>query len=51
MGRAFTAALALLGLNDHNDAMVQMVARRIINAALAGERSQAALTEIGANGR
>lgn len=51
MGDAFTAALAKLGLNDRNDPMVETVARRIIRAAMAGERSVIKLTEIGAGGR
>jgi hypothetical protein len=48
MGRAFTAALAKLGLNDRSDAMVEIVARRIVRAALCGERNVIALGEIGA---
>lgn len=48
MGRAFTAALAKLGLNDRSDAMVEMVGRRIVRAALCGERNVTALSEIGA---
>ena len=51
MGDALTAALAKLGLNNRSDAMVEMVARRIIRAALDGERSVIRLTEIGAGGR
>ena len=51
MGDALTAALAKLGLKDRSDPMVEMVARRIIRAALAGERSVITLTEIGAGGR
>ena len=51
MGDALTAALAKLGLNDRRDPMVEMVARRIIRAAMAGERSVIKLTEIGAGGR
>jgi hypothetical protein len=47
---ALTAALAKLGLKDRSDAMVEMVARRIILAALAGERSIIRLTDIGAGG-
>jgi hypothetical protein len=50
MGKAFTAALARLGLKDLKDPMTEMVARRIIRAALAGERSVIKLSEIGAGG-
>ncbi len=51
MGKAFTAALAKLALRDLKDPMTEMVARRIIRAALAGERDPIRLTEIGAGGR
>jgi hypothetical protein len=51
MGDAFSAALAKLGLHDLKDPMTEMVARRIIRAALASERSPIKLTEIGAGGR
>ena len=47
MGDAFSAALNKLGLYDREDAMVEMVARRIVQAAFAGERDQIRLTEIG----
>jgi hypothetical protein len=47
---AFAAALTKLGLNDRADPMVEMVGRRIIRAALNGERDPAALQEIGVNG-
>jgi hypothetical protein len=50
MGEAFSAALAKLSLYDRNDALVEEVARRIIRAALAGERDPIRLTEIGAGG-
>ena len=50
IGKAFSAALARLGLNDRGDPMVEMVARRIIRAAMAGERDPGKLTEIGADG-
>src|SRR5262249_56856411 len=50
MGRAFVAALARLGLNDRTDATVELVARRIITAALAGERNAIKLAEFGAGG-
>ena len=51
MGEAFSAALNKLGLSVRDDPMVEMVARRIIGAALAGERDPIKLTEIGAAGR
>ena len=51
MGEAFSAALAKLGLYDRTDALVEEVARRIIRAALNGERNLITLTEIGAGGR
>jgi hypothetical protein len=51
IGEAFSAALTKLGLHDRNDALVEQVARRIIRAALAGERDLIRLTEIGAGGR
>lgn|GEM_PF-2081504 len=50
MGEAFSAALAKLGLTDRNDALVEVVARRIIRAALDGERNLFRLAEIGAGG-
>ena len=51
MNEALTAALAKLGLNDRKDPMVEMVARRIIRAALDGERNVIRLSEMGAGGR
>jgi hypothetical protein len=51
MGQAFSEALAKLGLYDRNDALVEEVARRIIRAALNGERNLIRLAEIGAGGR
>jgi hypothetical protein len=51
MGKAFTVALAQLGLHDLKDPMTEIVARRIITAALAGERDPIRLTEIGAGAR
>jgi hypothetical protein len=51
MGKAFSAALNKLGLTANKDPMTEMVARRIIRAALAGERDPIRLTEIGAGGR
>jgi hypothetical protein len=51
MGNAFSAALTKLGLRDLKDPMTEMVARRIIRAALAGERDPIRLTEIAAGGR
>ena len=50
IGEAFSAALNKLGLNDRSDPMVERVARRIIRAAMAGERNPAKLIEIGAGG-
>jgi hypothetical protein len=47
VGEALSAALEKLGLKDRNDPMVEIVARRIIRAAMAGERDPAKLTEIG----
>jgi hypothetical protein len=51
MGEAFSAALNQLGLRDLKDPMTEMVARRIIRAALAGERNPITLAEIGAGAR
>jgi hypothetical protein len=51
MGKAFSAALNKLGLTANKEPMVEMVARRIVRAALAGERDPIRLTEIGAGGR
>jgi hypothetical protein len=51
MGQAFSAALNKLGLHDRSDPMVEIVARRIIRAAMAGERNSAKLTEIGTGSR
>jgi hypothetical protein len=50
LNQAFTAALMKLGLNGRNDPIVQMVARRIITAAVAGERDPERLAEIGRAG-
>jgi hypothetical protein len=50
IGEAFSAALDKLDLKDHSDPMVEMVARRIIRAAMAGERNIIRLTEIGTAG-
>ena len=47
IGEAFSAALHKLDLKDRSDPMVEMVARRIIHAAMAGERDIIRLTEIG----
>ena len=47
IGQAFSAALNKLGLHDRSDPMVEIVARRIIRAAMAGEHSRDKLTEIG----
>jgi hypothetical protein len=46
MGEAFPQALAELRLYDRDDAMVEMVARRIVRAALSGERDPVKLREI-----
>jgi len=51
MNKAFSAALKKLGLNDLKDPMTEIVAHRIIDAALAGERDPIRLSEIGAGGR
>jgi hypothetical protein len=48
---AFSAALAKLGLYDLKDPTAEIVARRIIRAAFAGERNLINLTEIGTGGR
>ena len=50
MGQAFVLALAELGLSDRKDAMVERVTRRIIRAALSGERDPAKLCEIALDG-
>jgi hypothetical protein len=50
IGEAFSAALTELGLQDRSDPMVEMVARRIIRAAMVGERNPVKLTEIGTGG-
>ena len=50
MGDAFAAALSKLGLKDRSDPMVEIVARRVIRAAMAGERNRIRLTEIGTDG-
>ena len=51
MTEAFSAALTKLGLRDLKDPMTEMVARRIIRAALNGERDPIRLTEFGTGGR
>ena len=51
MNKAFSAALKKLGLNDLKDPMTEIVAHRVIDAALAGERDPIRLSEIGAGGR
>ena len=48
---AFLAALNKLGLKDRSDPMVEIVARRIIRAAITGERNTIKLIEIGTDGR
>ena len=47
IGEAFSAALTKLGLQDRSDPMVEIVARRVIRAVMAGERNRAKLIEIG----
>jgi hypothetical protein len=47
IAECLSAALNKLGLKDRNDPMVEIVARRIIRAAMAGERDPIKLTEIG----
>jgi hypothetical protein len=47
IGGALTVALDRLGLKDRSDPMVEIVARRIIRAAMAGERDPIKLSEIG----
>jgi hypothetical protein len=41
MGEALSCALAQLGLYDRNDRIVEFVPRRIVRAALQGERATA----------
>jgi hypothetical protein len=50
INEAFSGALVQLGLHDRKDAMVELVARRIIRAALDGERDPLRLREIAVNG-
>ncbi|MBV9127293.1 MAG: hypothetical protein JO117_04325 [Verrucomicrobia bacterium] len=50
IGQASSAALNKLGLQDRSNPMVEIVARRIIRAAMAGERNPENLTEIGIAG-
>jgi hypothetical protein len=50
IGAAFSQALTELGLRDRNDPIVQTVARRIIRAALDGERDPTNLCKIGTGG-
>jgi hypothetical protein len=47
MAKAFSAALNKLSLSDRKDPMVEMVARRIVRAALQGERDPRRLCDIG----
>jgi hypothetical protein len=51
MNKAFSAALKKLGLHDLKDPMTTIVAHRIIDAVLAGERDPIRLSEIGAGDR
>ena len=50
MGEALSCALAKLRLYDRNDRLVELVARRIIRAALQGERDAVKLCEIAVDG-
>ena len=50
MGEAFSCALAQLRLYDRNDAIVELVARRIVRAALDGERDPVKLCVIAVEG-
>ena len=51
MNKAFSGALQKLGLRDLKEPMAEIVAHRIIDAALAGERDPIKLSEIGVGGR
>jgi len=51
IGEALSVALDKLGLKDRSDPMVEIVARRIIRAGLAGERDPVKLAEIGTDAR
>jgi len=51
MNKAFSAALKKLWIWDLKDPVAETVARRIVDAVLAGERDPIRLTEIGAGGR
>ena len=50
MGEAFSCALTKLRLYDRKDPIVELVARRIVRAALAGERDPIKLCEIAVEG-
>ena len=50
IGEAFSAALRKLDLKDRSDPMVEIVARRIIRAAMTGERNIIRLIEIATDG-
>jgi hypothetical protein len=50
MGEAFEAARTKLGLLDLKDPLTDIVARRIVQAALRGERDAIKLCEIGVDG-
>ena len=50
MGEALSCALVKLRLYDRNDRLVELVARRIIRAALQGERDPVKLCEIAVDG-
>jgi hypothetical protein len=51
LNRALSGAVQKLALSDLKDPLTEIVARRIIDPALAGERDPIKLTEIGAGGR
>jgi hypothetical protein len=50
MNKAFAAARQRLGLSDLRDPMTEIVARRMVDAVLDGERDPIRLTEIGTGG-
>jgi hypothetical protein len=50
IGEAFSCALTKLRLYDRTDPIVELVARRIVRAALAGERDPIKLCEIAVDG-
>ena len=50
MGEAYSNALTKLRLYDRNDPIVELVARKIVRAALQGERDAVRLCEIAVDG-